>query len=135
PPVIMKIKTDIPLLSPDDTRKFVKQVDLACRLLDVDFLREVLEKFDLHQHPQANDFLEDAASHLEVWKERGEGVQVEEVLEFPSRCIACSFGMGVKAYTLKYRLPFPGGALVNFTHSFAVKLFTENQQLTDFGWC
>lgn len=131
----MKQSTTHPLLSPADTLNFEKQLDLACRLLDSGFLQEVLERFELAGLPESREFLEEAPERFDSWKMQGKLVRVKEVADFPSRCIACSFGKKVKVNQIKYEVPYDEGFSVNFSSDFAVNLLIEHGQLMDFGWC
>jgi hypothetical protein len=53
-------KTSTPILSEADTIKFIKQIDLACKLLDEKFIAEVVQKFRLENWEDTPEFLENA---------------------------------------------------------------------------
>ena len=93
-------KTTTPILSEADTLKFIKQIDLACKLLDPDFLTEVVQRFKLEHLEDSPEFLEDAQEKLFSWREK-DGLLVEEVEEFSTRCIVCVYGKQVNGYRIR----------------------------------
>ena len=128
-------KTTTPILSKADTQKFLKQIDLACKLLDEKFLAEVVQKFELEQWEDTPEFLEDAYEKFYAWRENEKGLQVNQVEEFNTRCIACVFGKKVQGYRIFYSVPGPGGSRTYYQQEFAVNFQLKEEGLTDFGWC
>lgn len=131
----MNSETNTPLLNKEETNKFLKQMDLACRLLDIQFFSEVMERFRLRDHEDADEFLENAENSLGFWQDSKKPAQVSEVKEFRSRCLACVFGKTVKAYQVHYSLKGPGKTRIHYTRDFAVNFEIADGRLTDFGWC
>lgn len=131
----MSFKTSIPILSKADTLKFLKQTDLACKLLDEKFLSEVVHKFKLEQWEDTQEFLSDARGIFFTWREKEKGLQVNTVEEFSTRCIACVLGKNVKGYSVYYSVPGPGGSRTYYQREFAVNFQLNEGRLTDFGWC
>lgn len=131
----MSFKTSVPLLSKEETVKFINQVDLACRLLDAQFLKGVVQKFSLNELEDSVDFLSDAIDNLEFWKRKKSVVRVKEVKKFDTNCIACVFGKKVNGYLVSYSEERQEGFKINFEKQFAVNYQLEDGQLTDFGWC
>src|SRR6056297_2097155 len=101
----MSFKTLTPVLNKENTLKFLKQVDLACKLLDEQFLREVVQRFELGHLEDAPEFLEDAKEKFSSWREEDKGTRIHEVEEFTTRCIACVYGKKVKGYRIHYSVP------------------------------
>ncbi|WP_300436014.1 hypothetical protein [Christiangramia sp.] len=131
----MSFKTSVPILSKEETEKFIKQIDLACRLLDAQVLKWVVEKFDLHKLEDSPEFLEDAVDKLEFWKKKESPVQIKTVGSFETKCIACFFGKKVNGYLVSYYEEKPEGFKVHYERQFAVNFQLKEGQLTDFGWC
>jgi len=130
----MSFKTSIPVLSVDKTKLFLKQIDLACRLLDVKILKEVIERFELQNLEDIPEFLQDAPEKFEFRKE-GKSVQIKEVLTFSSKCIACVYGKTVMGYIIRFSVEGPGSSRINYERYFAMNYLIVEDRLTDFGWC
>ena len=131
----MSFKTISPILSKEETRKFINQIDLACRLLDAQVLALVVEKFNLHELEDSAEFLQDAIEKLEFWKNQERPVQIKDVSAFKSKCIACVFGKKVKGYSVNYFEEMGDGYKINYERQFAINFQLTDGQLTDFGWC
>ena len=131
----MSFKTCTPILSKEETKKFINQIDLACRLLDAQVLKWVVEKFDLHELEDSPEFIYDAVEKLEFWKDQKFPVQIKEVGSFETKCIACVFGKKVKGYLVTYSREMNNGGKINYKRQFAVNFQLADGQLTDFGWC
>ena len=127
-------KTTTPILSEADTLKFIKQIDLACKLLDPEFLTEVVQRFQLEKLEDTPEFLEDAREKLFSWREK-KGLLVEEVEEFTTRCIVCVYGKKVKGYRIHYSIPGPEGSRIHYVREIAINYEIHKGHLTDFGWC
>jgi hypothetical protein len=131
----MSFKTLTPILSKDETKKFLDQIDLACRLLNAQVLKWVLVKFNLHELKDSPEFLEDAKDKLEFWKTSGSSVVIKEVGSFDTTCIACVFGKKVYGYIVTYIEENKNGVKVKYEREFAVNYHIKDGRLTDFGWC
>ena len=131
----MSNKTASPILSRENTRKFINQVDLACRLMDVEVLRSVVEKFNLLEWEDSLEFLEDAKDKLEFWKKPEQLIQLKQVENFDTRCMACVFGKTVKGYEVTYYEELKSGSVIHYARYFAVNFEKCEEQLTDFAWC
>lgn len=130
----MSFKTTAPVLTVDQTKIFLKQMDLACRLLDVAILKEVIARFELENLEDTPEFLQDAPEKFEFQKET-KAVQIIEVLPFSSRCIACVYGKTVMGYIIRYSVEGPGNSRINYERYFAMNYLIVEDRLTDFGWC
>jgi hypothetical protein len=131
----MSFKTSVPILSKQETLKFINQIDLAIRLLDAQVLKWVVEKFGLHKLEDSLEFLEDAEDKLEFWKKKESSVQIKMVDSFETKCIACVFGKKVNGYLVSYYEEKPYGFKVHYERQFAINFQLKEGQLTDFGWC
>jgi len=131
----MSFKTFTPILSKEETRKFINQIDLACRLLDAQILKWVVEKFNLHELEDSPEFLEDAIDKLEFWKKKESPVQIKKVGSFETKCIACVFGKKVSGYVVSYFEEKTNGYKIHYERQFAVNYQLKDGRLTDFGWC
>jgi hypothetical protein len=130
----MSFKTTTPVLNVDQTKLFLKQIDLACRLLDVKILKEVIERFGLQNLEDIPEFFQDAPEKFEFQKEE-KSVQIKEVLPFSSRCIACVYGKTVMGYIIRFSVEGPGNSRINYQRYFAMNYLIVEDRLTDFGWC
>ena len=128
-------KTTTPILSEADTLKFIKQIDLACKLLDPEFLTEVVQKFQLENLEDSPEFLENAREKFLLWRKNEKVLQVNKVEEFHTRCIVCVYGKKVNGYRIHYSIPGPEGGRIHYVREIAVNFEIHNEQLTDFGWC
>jgi len=128
----MSFKTTTPVLTVDQTKLFLKQMDLTCRLLDVTILKEVIERFELQNLEDIPEFLQDAPEKFEFRKET-KPVQIIEVLPFSSRCIACVFGKTVMGYIIWFSVEGPGSTRINYERYFAMNYLIVEDRLTDFG--
>lgn len=131
----MSFKISKPILTKDETEKFIKQIDLACRLLDAQVLKWVLRRFNLHDLEDSYEFMEDAIDKLEFWKNKESPVQIKTVGSFETKCIACVFGKKVNGYLVSYVEEKPNGYKVHYERQFAVNYQLKDGRLTDFGWC
>ena len=127
-------KTTTPILSEADTVKFIKQIDLGCKVLDPEFLAEVVQNFQLENLEDSPEFIGDAQKKLFSWREK-DGLLVEEVEKFSTRCIACVYGKQVHGYRIHYSIPGPEESRVHYVREIAINYEIHNGQLTDFGWC
>lgn len=130
----MNFNTTTPVLSIDQTKMFLKQMDLAFRLLDVQVLQEIIERFDLQQLEDTAEFLADAPEKFDV-KTESETARVKEVLPYNSKCIACVYGKTVMGYIIRFSIDGPGGSRINYNRYFAMNYMIVEGRLTDFGWC
>ncbi len=128
-------QTTTPVLTIENTTKFIRQVDLACKLLDVEFLTEVVQKFKLEHLEDTFEFLKDAKEKLSLWQEEQNGSRVHVVEEFNTRCIACVYGKKVNGYRIQYSTSGPEGARIHYVRAIAVNFQIVEDRLTDFGWC
>ena len=128
-------KTTTPILLEADTLKFIKQIDLACKLLDPEFLNEVVQRFKLENLEDSPEFLQDARGKLLTWRDNEPGLQITEVEEFTTRCIACVYGKTVNGYRIHYSIPGPGKSRIHYAREIAVNFQLNKGRLTDFGWC
>ncbi len=131
----MSFKTTTPILSEEDTLKFMKQIDLACRLLDESFLAETVHKFKLGHLEDSPEFLEDAKEKFQFQREDHEKLQVEKVEDFTSRCIVCVYGKKVMGYRIHFSVPGPGCSRIHYAREIAINFELRDGRLTDFGWC
>lgn len=131
----MSFNVTTPILSKEETKKFINQIDLACRLLDAEVLRWVVEKFNLAGLEDSPEFLADAIEKLEFWKHQKRPVKIKQVGSFETKCIACVFGKSVKGYLVSYSEEMEEGFKVHYERQFAINFQLVEGRLTDFGWC
>ncbi len=128
----MDFNTTTPLLNIDQTKMFLRQMDLACRLLDVKVLNEVIERYDLQHLEDTQEFLDDAPEKFGFSEKQ---VQIIDVLPFSSKCIACVYGKTVKGYIIKYSTAGAGNSRINYERYISMNYLILEERLTDFGWC
>lgn len=124
------------LLSVHQTKRFLHELDLACRILDSDFLENTMKRLNLLDRKDAIDFLEESKERLDFWKDELPAIKIKNVTSFNSRCIACSFGKNVKVYQVEYEKNLSGiPSKVNYTNNFGINLQLKKGELIDFAWC
>jgi hypothetical protein len=127
------------MLTAQETRLFIREVEEKCMKVDFIGLIEILNKYPLKNVNQEDykDFIAQAKVEHHFWHKNPLEVKINAVQPFESRCIACSFGKTVKAFSVNFlkmkdnKLP---GRLV-YVKSFALNFEIINNALIDFGWC
>jgi hypothetical protein len=127
------------MLTAQETRLFIREVEEKCMKVDFIGLIEILSKYPLKNVNQEDykDFISQAKVEHHFWHKNPLEVKINAVQPFESRCIACSFGKTVKAFSVNFlkmkdnKLP---GRLV-YVKSFALNFELKNNELIDFGWC
>ena len=125
---------ETPVLNIYQTKIFLKQMDLAFRLLDIKVLKEIIESYDLQDLEDTQEFLKDAQEKFDVNTE-SETARITEVIPYNSKCIACVYGKSVMGYTIKFSIDGPGESRINYQRYFAMNYLIVEERLTDFGWC
>lgn len=131
----MSFKTTTPILSEVDTLKFIKQIDLACRLLDEDSLKAVIYKFDLEHLEDSPEFLEDTKEKFRLSQDTNTDPLIEKIEGFTTRCIVCVYGKKVRGFRIHFSVEGAGGSRIHCTREIAINFELRDGRLTDFGWC
>lgn len=127
------------LLTAQETQLFIKEVEEKRMKVDFMGLIEILNKYPLKNVNQEdyNDFITQASMKHQFWHENGLEININDVQPFESKCIACSFGKIVKAFSVEFRkmndTKLPGRIV--YQKSFALNFEIKNNELIDFGWC
>ena len=127
------------MLTAQETLLFIREVEEKCMKVDFIGLIEILNKYPLKNINQEDykDFISQAKIEHHFWHKNALEVKIKSIVAFESKCIACSFGKTVKAYSVNFlkmkddKLP---GRLV-YVKSFALNFEIKNNALIDFGWC
>lgn len=127
------------LLTTQETQLFIKEMEEKCMKVDFIGLIEILNKYPLKNINQEdyNDFISQALKEHQFWHENAVEIKIYSVQSFESKCIACSFGKTVKAFSVEFRkmydIKLPGRIV--YQKSFALNFEINNHELIDFGWC
>jgi hypothetical protein len=127
-------KTSIPILSILDTFEFIRDLDFALVNCDTKKLYETFKKANLLNHYETKDFLAMGNYIFNKYNNSVENIELINVQDRISKCIACSFGKTVKAYDARYKKKESSISVI-YTSSFAINLEINNGELVDFGWC
>ena len=127
------------LLTAQETQLFIKEMEEKCMKVDFIGLIEILNKYPLKNVNQEDykDFITQAKMEHHFWHKNHLEVKINAVQPFESKCIACSFGKTVKAFSVEFRkmndIKLPGRIV--YQKSFAINFEINNHELIDFGWC
>ena len=127
------------LLTAQETQLFIKEMEKKCLKVDFIGLIEILNKYPLKNFNQEDyvDFITQAKMEHQFWHENAVEIKINSVQSFESKCIACSFGKTVKAFSVEFRkmneTKLPGRIV--YQKSFALNFEINNHALMDFGWC
>jgi hypothetical protein len=127
------------MLTVQETRLFIREVEEKCMKVDFIGLIEILNKYPLKNVNQEDykDFISQAIIENHFWHKNPLEVKINTVHPFESKCIACSFGKTVKAFSVNFlklkddKLP---GRIV-YKKSFAINFEIKDNEIIDFGWC
>ena len=127
------------LLTAQETQLFIKEIEEKCMKVDFIGLIEILNKYPLKNINQEdyNDFISQASKDHQFWHENAMEIKINSVQSFESKCIACSFGKTVKAFSvqfLKLKDDRLSGRIV-YKKSFAINFEIKDNEIIDFGWC
>lgn len=127
------------LLTAQEAQLFIKEIEEKCMEVDFIGLIEILNKYPLKNINQEdyNDFISQASKDHQFWHENAMEIKINSVQSFESKCIACSFGKTVKAFSVEFRkmndIKLPGRIV--YQKNFAINFEIKNNELIDFGWC
>ena len=127
------------MLTAEETRFFIREVEEKCMKVDFIGLIEILNKYPLKNVnlEDYKDFITQAKMEHHFWHKNRLEVKINAVHPFESRCIACSFGKTVKAFSvqfLKLKDDRLSGRIV-YKKSFAINFEIKDNEIIDFGWC
>ena len=127
------------LLTAQETQLFIKEIEEKCMKVDFIGLIEILNKYPLKNFNQEDykDFVTQAKIEHHFWHKNHLEVKINTVQPFESKCIACSFGKTVKAFSvqfLKLKDDRLSGRIV-YKKSFAINFEIKDNEIIDFGWC
>lgn len=127
------------LLTAQETQLFIKEIEEKCMKVDFIGLIEILNKYPLKNVnlEDYKDFITQAKMEHHFWHKNRLEVKINAVHPFESRCIACSFGKTVKAFSvqfLKLKDDRLSGRIV-YKKSFAINFEIKDNEIIDFGWC
>lgn len=89
--------------TPELTKQFQIEMDVALKKMDMSSVKEVLENYKIAHFQDSIDFLEALDYCLNGWKKEHMGSKVYgEVTTSESRCIACEHGKGMIVYEFNY---------------------------------
>lgn len=127
------------MLTAQETQLFISEMEEMCRKADFIGLIEILHKYPLKKVNQEEykDFITQAKREHQFWHENPMEIKIISVESFESKCIACSFGKTVKAFSVEFRkmndTKLPGRIV--YQKSFALNFEIKDNELIDLGWC
>lgn len=127
------------MLTAKETQLFTREMVVKCMKVDFIGLIETLNKYPLKNvnHEDYKDFISQAKIEHHFWHKNPLELKINAVQPFESRCIACSYGKVVKAFSVVFRKmkdnTLPGRIV--YQKSFALNFEIKNNELIDFGWC
>jgi hypothetical protein len=107
------------LLTVQETQLFINEIEEKCLKVDFIGLIEILNKYPLKNFNQEdyNDFISQVLKEHQFWHENAMEIKINSVQSFESKCIACSFGKTVKAFSIEFRkmndIKLPGRIIYN----------------------
>lgn len=121
------------LLTAYQTIEFVKDIDEACKLADLNKLKAVLSKHNLSDK-DAEDIVIRGRYVFNLFNNKEKGIRVLNSISRFTKCVFCEFGKTVKAYDVEYEQR-EGDITVIYTGSFAISFEIENEMLKGYGFC
>jgi hypothetical protein len=98
-----KTKSISDCFTPELTKRFQIEMDVALKKMDMISAKEVLEEYKIAHFQDSIDFLEALDYCFNGWKKENMGSKVYgEVTTSESRCIACEHGKGMVVYEFEY---------------------------------
>ncbi|SIR14408.1 hypothetical protein [Maribacter ulvicola] len=89
--------------TPELTRQFIIDIDIALKKIDINPVKELLEKYHIENFQDSIDFIEALDYCLNGWKKEHMGSKIYgEVTTSDSKCIACEHGKGMVVYEFEY---------------------------------
>ncbi|MEP2688872.1 hypothetical protein [Maribacter dokdonensis] len=89
--------------TPELTRQFQIEMDIALKKIDINPVKELMEKYHIANFQDSIDFIEALDYCFNGWKKEHMGSKVYgEVTTSDSKCIACEHGKGMIVYEFEY---------------------------------
>lgn len=132
-----KIILDKEYFTAKTTDNFLRDLEKACRRMDLDDFTTLFEEYDLTFIEDYDEVLEMITDQLSRPNKIKWGTVILAVTKFDSKCLFCEIGKTVKVYKYTYqhkrwRVPLNDSI---FTGSIAFYFSFENKRLTEFGVC
>lgn len=125
-----------------NTSKFLKELDNALRSVNLEAVTKLFKDYDIIHLESSQDFIGQLRSQFKSLEEEGvEIILFEKAKPRLSKCIGCSFGSTIKAFTYEYKKRHTYGKRkteyydVVYENEFGVLLQIENNVLSDLGVC
>ncbi|WP_300024357.1 hypothetical protein [uncultured Maribacter sp.] len=97
------IKSISDCFTPELTKQFKVEMDAALKKIDINPVKELLEKYHIANFQDSIDFVEALDYCLHGWKKEHMGSKVYgEVTTSDSKCIACEHSKGMVVYEFEY---------------------------------
>ncbi|CAG2533778.1 hypothetical protein MAR621_03824 [Maribacter dokdonensis] len=89
--------------TPELTKQFQIEMDIALKKIDINPVKELLEKYHIANFQDSIDFMEALDYCFNGWKKEHMGSKIYgEVTTSDSKCIACEHGTGMIVYEFEY---------------------------------
>lgn len=124
-------------LSMATTFSFLKDLEIACKTMELDLFMNLFNKYDLSFIEDFDEVLESIYSIVGSWDISQHGTQLLEVVQFNSKCLFCEFGKTVKVYKWRHQYKTDKALMNSKTHESQIAFTFEikDGQLFDFGIC
>lgn len=124
-------------LSIETTSVFLKDLETACKTMELDLFINLFNKYDLSFVEDYNEVLDSIYSTVGRWDISVPGIELIEVVQFNSKCLFCEFGKTVKVYKSRYQCKIGKTLMNSMIHESQIAFTFEikDNQLLDFGVC
>jgi hypothetical protein len=93
-----KIILDKDYFTPEMTKAFLKDMETACKTMELDLFTKLFIKYDLSFVADYEEVLEMIKNSMASWNRPFKGTELLKVTQFDSKCLFCEFGKTVKVY-------------------------------------
>lgn len=132
---IIKLKKEYFTL--ETTKSFLKDLEVACKTMEVDLFVKLFIKYDLYYDEEYQEVLDTIINITGNWYKPDLGTVLLDVTPFESKCIFCRIGRKVNGYKWNYKHTFESIPLnrVVYVNKIAFIFEYENNKLVEFGIC
>ncbi|WP_338357500.1 hypothetical protein [Yeosuana marina] len=126
-----------------NSKQFLEDIDNALRSIDLDAIARIFKKYKIDHLEDSHDFIGQLKHEFNSLNKEGvEVIFIKKAKPRLSKCMGCSFGHTIRAYTYNYkeRYFYPGNKGQDFydvvyRKEFGVLFKVENNILIDMGFC
>jgi hypothetical protein len=132
---IIKLKREYFTL--ETTKSFLKDLEMACKTMEVDLFVKLFIKYDLYYDEEYREVLDLIIHITGNWYKPDIGTELLEVTTFNSNCIFCKIGKKVNGYKWTYvnRLDESPKNRFIYANKIGFIFEYESNKLVEFGIC